>query len=183
MESLNIINKVCYTIIGTAKELIMQDNQIQAHYAYIAGVMDSDGCFMISRHKRKTTRKNHPHTVEGWAWTYLASVKVAMIQREAIDFIVETTGLGTISLNGARPSRPNSMPIYQWGARKKDELIPFLENIIPWLRVKKNRAQFLLEYCKTAKNTDSSNRYFGLPTEELVYREESYQKMRKFNGK
>lgn len=182
MESLNIINEVCYTDIGSAKELIIQDNQRQAHWAYIAGVMDSDGCFMITRHKRQTKRKNHPHTVDGWCWTYLPSAKIAMIQDGAIKFILKHTGLGTYSLNGARPSRPNSMPIFQWGMRKRDDLIPFLEGIIPWLQVKRNRAEFLLEYCKKLNNTDHSKRYFGITTEELVYREESYQKMRKLNA-
>lgn len=185
METLNIISQDCYTCIGTTKiREIMKDNQNQAHWAYIAGIMDADGCFMITRHKRKTQRKDYPHKVDNWSWTYLPSVKICMVEPEAIDLLYKNYGLGTLTLNGARPTRPNSRPIYQWGIRNRKQIIPFLEKILPYLRVKKERAQFLLDYCNTAKNIDDRcSRYFGLDKEELVYREESYQKMREFNGK
>ena len=161
----------------------MQDNQRQTHWAYIAGIMDADGCFMITRHKRQTKRKNYPHTVENWSWTYLASVKVCMVEPEAIDFLHKEMKLGQVTLDGARPNRPNSRPVYQWGIRKRKNVLSFLENVIPYLRVKKLRAEFLLDYCKTALNLEGrGSRYFGISKEELVYREESYQKMRKFNG-
>jgi len=185
MESLNLNNNLCYTELGTTdKELFMEDNQNQAHWAYIAGIMDADGCFMITRHKRKTQRKDYPHQVEGWSWTYLPSAKICMVEPDAINLLHDKLHFGTISLNGVRPSRPNSKPIYQWGIRNRNEILRFLECVIPYLRVKKERAEFLLNYCKTAKNIDDrGSRYFGLEKEELVYREESYQKMRQFNGK
>ena len=145
--------------------------------------MDSDGCFMISRHKRKTKRKNHPHKVDQWSWTYLPVAKLCQVEPEAIDFIMETLNLGTVSICGARPSRPNSMPLYQWGIRNRVDLPMFLEMIIPHLRIKKKRAQFLLEYCKKAKYLGGKKSgYFGLDKDELDYREESYQKMRELNG-
>lgn len=162
----------------------MQDNQRQAHWAYIAGIMDADGCFMITRHKRKTQRKDYPHTVDNWSWTYLASVKICMVELEAINLLHKELKLGTLTLDGVRLSRPNSKPIYQWGIRNRKELIPFLKNVIPYLRVKKARAEFLLNYCNTARYIDrEGSRYFGLDKNELIYREESYQKMREFNGK
>lgn len=163
----------------------MHDNQSQAHWAYIAGVMDSDGCFMITKHNRKTTRKNHPHNVDGWSPVYLASVKISQVEPEAIDLVHKELGYGTVTIIGARPSRPNSKPLIQWGIRKRKDLIPFLENILPYLRIKKNRAEFLLRYCKNAAFLETSRGpgYWGLDKDELVYREESYQAMRKLNGK
>ena len=161
----------------------MQDNQRQTHWAYAAGIFDADGCFMISRHKRETKRKNYPHKVDQWSWTYLPAVKVSMVEPEAINLLHKILGFGTVSLNGARPSRPNSKPLLQWGIRNRTNLPVFLEQIIPYLRIKKNRAKFLLEYCKTAKRFGGwKSGYFGLGKEELNYREESYQKMRKLNG-
>lgn len=162
----------------------MQDNQRQTHWAYIAGVMDADGCFMITRHKRKTQRKDYAHTVDQWSWTYLASVKICQVEPEAVFFIKSDMGFGTITHDGARLSRPNSRPIYQWGIRNRKDIIPFLEGVIPYLRIKRPRAEFLLNYCKTAKHIDDrGSRYFGLDKEELVYREESYQKMRELNNR
>ena len=161
----------------------MHDNQSQAHWAYIAGVMDSDGCFMITRHKRKTQRKDYPHIVDQWSWTYMPSVKICQVEPEAVYFIRDTMGFGTITIDGARPSRPNCMPIYQWGIRNRHQLPIFLENIIPHLKIKKKKAEYLLNYCKTAISRNINQRYYGLSKEELVYREESYQTMRKLNGK
>ena len=173
-----------YCMQYNIRKVFMQDNQRQAHWAYIAGIMDADGCFMITRHKRKTQRKDYPHTVDHWSWTYMASVKICMVEPEAIDLLHKELKLGTMRLDGVRKSRPNSKPIYQWGIRNRKQIVPFLENVIPYLRVKKARAEFLLNYCFTAKHLDDrKSRYFGLDKNELIYREESYQKMREFNGK
>ncbi len=159
----------------------MQDNQRQTHWAYIAGIMDADGCFMISRHHRKTLKRvARLLNVERWSATYMPCVKVAMIEQEAVNFIVEVSCIGKIVLDGARKSRPNSKPIYHWFERDKRKIIPFLENVIPYLKVKKDRASFLLNYCKTVK--DCASPYYGLTQEELDYREESYRTMREFNG-
>jgi hypothetical protein len=185
MESLNITSHVCYNTFGTTNiGYIMHDNQRQTHWAYIAGLMDADGAFMLTRHKRKTQRGNYPHTVENWSWSYMPSVKVHQVEPEAVFFLKNEMKLGTLSLNGARPNRPNSRPIYQWGIRNRKEILEFLKSVIPYLKIKKNRAEFLLNYCKTIRNIDDkSSRYFGLDKEELIYREESYQKMRELNGK
>ena len=146
----------------------MQDNQRQTHWAYIAGIMDADGCFMITRHKRKTQRKDYPHQVDNWSWTYMPSVKVSMVEPEAINFLHKEMSLGTVTLDGARPSRPNSRSIYQWGIRNRNDVRGFLENVIPFLKVKKERALFLLNYCKNAVNIDDRRaRYFGLTKDEL----------------
>jgi hypothetical protein len=185
MENLNIISNVCYTKYSTTNiKDIMQDNQRQAHWAYIAGLMDADGAFMLTRHKRKTQRGDYAHKVDNWSWTYMPSVKVCQVEPEAVFFLRDEMGLGTITINGTRPSRPNSRPIYQWGIRRRKQVHEFLEAVIPFLKIKKNRAEFLLEYCRTAINIDDRHsRYFGLDKDELIYREESYQKMRELNGK
>lgn len=165
----------------------MQDNQRQTHWAYIAGIMDADGCFMIFKHKRKTNNKTteralkFPKRVREWAITYIPGVKIGMIEPEAIDFIVNTMGFGHMHIDGARKSRPNSKPIYHWYMRDKWKTATFLENIIPYLRVKKDRALHLLKYCKHLQSIPNVG-YKGIPDYELDYREDMYIKMRAFNG-
>lgn len=158
----------------------MQDNQMQTHWAYIAGILDADGCFMITKHARKTPEGRKWHTLEKRSPTYMISIKIAMIEKEAIEFLTDHMGIGGYYLSGARPSRPNSKSIYQWYLRGRKAVIPFLENVIPFLRVKKDRAEFLLEFSKNIKMTTDG--YHGIPDDELNYREESYVKMREFNG-
>ena len=158
----------------------MQDNQRQTHWAYIAGIMDADGCFMLTKHFRKTPEIRRWNTLEKRSCTYLPSVKISMIEPEAVFFVKDEMGFGEIRLSGARPSRPNSKPIYQWCMRNKKNIIPFIEGVMPFLRVKKNRAVFLLNYCKTVK--DCASPYHGLSSEQLNFREQSYWKMRELNG-
>ena len=165
----------------------MQDNQNQTHWAYIAGIMDADGCFMIFKHKRKTKNKTtdraqaFPKRVESWAITYLPGVKIGMIEPEAISFIQNEMGFGHMHIDGARKNRPNSKPIYHWYMRDKNRVRLFLENVIPHLRVKKYRALHLLDFCKHLQNAPLRG-YLGLSQEELDYREDMYVKMREFNG-
>ncbi len=165
----------------------MQGNQMQTHWAYIAGIMDADGCFMIFKHKRKTkngtTHRSieFPKNVGQWAISYLPGVKIAMIEPEAVHFIMNEMGFGNICIDGARQSRPNSKPIYNWYLRNKEKLIPFLEGILPYLRVKKPRAEHILAFCNHLKKIGNPC-YRGISTEELDYREKVYLRMRELNG-
>ncbi len=165
----------------------MQDNQNQTHWAYVAGIMDADGCFMISKHKRKTKNKStqraldFPKTTDRWAYTYSPALKIAMIEYESIDLIQNEMGFGHMHIDGARKDRPNSMPIYHWYLRNWRQAIPFLENVIPYLRVKKFRAIHLLDFCNHLSKYPNPG-YRGVSTEELNYREDMYIKMREFNG-
>lgn len=148
----------------------MQDNQSQAHWIYAAAIMDSDGCFMIARYKR------------GKRYDYLPNVKIAMINDGSINYIKSETGLGRILINGTRPSRPNSLPMYEWRITKRADLIIFLEGIIPYLRNKKDRAVFLLEYCNKIGHKEYGQRHIPMTKQELQYREESYLRMRELNA-
>lgn len=164
----------------------MQDNQSQTHWAYMAGIMDADGCFMIFKHKRKTKNRTSeralafPKKVKEWSITYMPGVKIAMIEPEAVNLAIEM-GFGHICIDGARKDRPNSLPIYHWYERNSKRLIVFLEGVIPYLRVKKDRAQHLLEFCKYMQGVPRRG-YLGLSEKELNYREEVYLTMREFNG-
>lgn len=158
----------------------MQDNQRQTHWAYIAGILDADGCFMITKHKRKTPEDRKWHTLMERSPTYMPTIKICMIEIEAISFISDDLGFGKYQLHGARKSRPTCKPIYHWYVRGRKWVIPFLKEVIPYLRVKKTRAIFLLNFCRKMKLTTDG--YHGTSAEELNYREDSYIKMRELNG-
>lgn len=147
----------------------MQDNQSQAHWIYAAAIMDSDGCFMICRYKR------------GKRFDYLPNVKIAMINDGSINYIHQETGLGYISVSGVRPSRPNSLPLFEWRITNRADLMKFLEGIIPYCRNKRDRAEFLFEYCKNIGHKPHGQRHIAMTKEELEYRESSYQNMKELN--
>lgn len=178
MENLNILNKDSYThtgnVIGITTEENMQDNQSQTHWIYAAAIMDSDGCFMISKSKSRSKNLNH--------FDYTPRVRVAMIASGATNYIHSETGLGNIFINGVRPSRPKSLPLFCWEITKTSSLIVFIKAILPYLKVKKDRAEHLLSFCLKRERKIIGNRYTKPSVEELNYREDMYLKMREFNG-
>ena len=149
----------------------MQDNQSQTQWIYAAAIMDSDGCFMISRYKR------------GSRYDYLPNVKVSMINDGSINYIHTKTGLGYIHIIGTRKSRPNSLPIYEWRITRKNDLITFINGIMPYLQNKKARAEHLLSFCEKGNYAEKKDaKCYRLSKEELDYREQAYQKMRELNA-
>lgn len=174
MENLNINYSICYTYTGNVKILdrgfFMHDNQNQTHWIYAAAIMDSDGCFMISRYKR------------GNRYDYLPNVKIAMINNGSINYILNETKLGYVNISGTRPSRPKSLPLYEWRITNKADLITFLSGIMPYLQNKKDRAQHLLDFCKFGNFKSYGERHIKLNQEELNYREQAYQRMRELNA-
>jgi len=159
----------------------MQGNQRQTLLAYAAGILDADGCFMISKHKRKTKTNRKYSNVEKLSPTYMPTVKVAMVESEAIDLLIHELGYGKHNLEGARKSRPNNKPIYHWYLRGAKKVLPFLEEVTPYLRVKTKRSNFLKKYCERMVNVKNVG-FRGLTDHELDYREDSYIKMRELNG-
>ena len=156
----------------------MQDNQRQTFWGYIAGIMDADGCFMIIRQKRGRVSLK----IGEFSLAHMAALKIAMIEEEAVSFITNEMGYGQYRLESARKSRSKSKPIYHWYLRERSKVIEFLINVIPHLRVKKNRAEFLLDFCKRMEQYTDKRFCKKLTTDELNYREEAYIKMREFNG-
>jgi len=122
----------------------MHDNQRQTSWAYIAGILDADGCFMIMKNNNKSQRRKNV--------TYIPGIKIAMIEEEAIKFIRDDVGMGKYRLEGARKGRTNSKPIFQWYLRNKKDLTYFLVKVIPFLKVKKERAKFLLSFIYNSEN-------------------------------
>jgi len=175
MESLNMKANYIYTATGTVvnnifKDVFMHDNQRQTLLSYFAGVLDSDGSLMLVRQNNSRTGTNK---------SYMPCIKIAMVQEEAIACITNDIGYGKYTIEGTRPSRPNCLPLFIWVTRKRAEVELLLEEVLPYMKVKKKQAEFLLEYCRRCKKCSIPK--FGLAKEELDYREDSYQKMKVLN--
>jgi hypothetical protein len=180
------LNMVCYTDINITEELTMHGDQRQTHIAYIAGLLDSDGCFMIAKSKRITKNKQterayaFPKNVSCWNASYTPFIKLSQIENDGVEFSKEILKAGNILKYGARPSRPNSLPIYEYRITKTADIIRVLNELLPFLKIKKRKALHLLDYCLHRESYGNKG-YRGLSQEELNYREDMYQKMRELN--
>jgi hypothetical protein len=151
----------------------MYGNQKQGPLAlaYIAGLIDGEGAFMITR----STNWDRPTP------SYTPRVKIAMTTREPLDFVVEHLGLGKINVEVVRKKRPKSKDIYQWQVHSLTNVHKLCELILPYLVLKKKHAQHLIEYCEHFCSTPIRNH--GVPDDVRAYREEAYLIMRKLNGR
>ena len=135
-------------------------------WSYIAGIMDTDGSFSVKKQiKNKGTEVINPR--------YLPIISLSMTDTRAINFIRKNCVLGNLCI--PRNKDTSSGCHYQFAIGSKKQAIEFLELIIPYLRAKKENALVLLDFCKNSENTKCC--LFGVPPEELQFREECYQKL------
>ena len=141
-------------------------NRVDIDMAYLAGIMDGDGCFSII--KQKTTA----------APLYYPFLQFTNLRKEIIDFCQENFGGSIVALKKhICKDGSTGRQVYRWRIRSIENVKPVLTKLIPFLKIKKERAEFLLEFV----NTFEFERGKPLAHDKLVDRERSYLKMIQFN--
>jgi len=109
--------------------------------AYIAGFIDGEGCFQIVRQRNAKRYK------------YLeCNLTIANTNKEIIYWLKDSFG-GYV---GTRKFENNSRDAYYWSLRLTKNIKPFLEKIIPYLKVKKKHAEIMREFLKTFEKENYS---------------------------
>lgn len=120
--------------------------------AYIAGVIDSDGCISIGRNAKR----------------YKPIVQITQVQPEAINFVNKIFG-GSYKIE----KRLSHKDIYKWRIQSRKNLGIFLEAIIPFLKIKREQAKIVIEYCNIRSKSieknggNSHSTYSGI--EKIMY--------------
>jgi len=127
--------------------------------AYIAGIVDGEGCIQIQKNPTKFRSPG-----------YSARVTVAMATTQVIQLLKELFG-GNIYVQKIR-----NTTMYRWEINSQ-QARRFLENIYEFLRIKDDQAQLAIELELRKKMT--VNRKFGLSQKEIDKREEMFQKIRR----
>ena len=106
--------------------------------AYIAGIIDGEGCICIYTTKRRTTTAGQMKVV------------VANTNRALLEFLKLHFG-GSISARNNITYNPRSKQCFEWivASRKALYLLQFIE---PYLRLKKLQAQVAVEYQLQRRN-------------------------------
>ena len=107
---------------------------------YIAGFVDGEGYLSILKLRRKSAR--------GGIW-YQAVIKVSQREKDSkvLEYIQETYG-GVMS--GRRTYTDNSCPSLTLDIKNKGDIQKMLTDLLPYLIVKKNQAELLLEFLSYA---------------------------------
>jgi hypothetical protein len=101
--------------------------------AYLAGVMDSDGCFTI-------IRNTYAQRVRGDAKcpVYQESASIKQVEPQAIELLKPRYG-GCCYLEHPEKGRP----LYKWEGRNR-VAIALVRDLLPYLRIKRKQAELLL---------------------------------------
>ena len=146
----------------------VQGNPRQATLCYIAGIIDGEGTIRI--HKAKPYLKNKNKN-----YTYFAGIGVGMVERIIPELLKESFG-GSLQ----EECVPERRSIWRWQVSGRMSVYKILEEIVPYLIVKREQAISVMEFCKDWHTPFS--RQQGLSEQELQRREDAYQKLRKLNA-
>lgn len=127
------------TKVGTPEEL-----------AYAAGIIDGEGCISIFESKNEISNKEYrkPGDVR-----YRYKVIVKMVDPQAVELLLELFG-GCIYLQ--KPRTRGNFPGLTWTVSER-RAAECMEKILPYLRVKRDRAELLIRFCENV----SKYRYAG----------------------
>ena len=152
------------TTITTKLAKVNSDDPV--FWAYVAGLMDTDGSFSVKRQRQN----KGTHVINA---RYLPIISIGMTDTRAINYIRENCNVGKFYIPRNRDTKRGVH--YHFEIFTKSDCIEFLTRIMPYLRAKKLNAEVILDFCKNSKNTGYCKA--GIPADELAYREECYQKL------
>jgi len=139
------------------------EQSILENYAgYIAGLFDGEGSFIIRCNKR--TRCPN----------FYALLSIGMTHKGVILWLRRVLGVTGFSV-----SRKGRKRIYVLRVTTRDETITIIEELLPWLRVKKEQAKNLLKML-TLKET-GNKKELVMKKAELYLRNKELNKRREFD--
>lgn len=140
--------------------------------AYMAGIIDGEGCFWIGLIPKKSG--------DGYATShYRGLLKIDNTDISLIDWI-DTVFSGTCSARTrCTSSRKFERPVFTWNATG-DRLLDMCEQILPYLVIKKQHCENMIKFRKTYTARHGSNK---LSDEILTIRQNCLEVSRKLNSR
>lgn len=133
-------------------------------WSYLAGLMDTDGSFSVSRQKPSGKCIN---------FRYNSIIQLNQSNVKSINFIKENFSKGKCFI--AKNAGSKLGAVYRFYISGIEKCSLFLEKIIPYLRVKKENAKILLKFCEGYSLTKRCED--GIPFDQLDFREQCYQEL------
>jgi len=142
----------------------MQDNSKEVALAYVAGILDGEGAIFITHDYFQN--KNPVHRLV---------VRIGMIDRRALDFIVDTVGFGKVV---QEPSYEYKRRMFRLTYSNREDVKNFLDLVVPYLKIKKEQANLGYDFLINGVG----KRGHWLSEEEVSRRRSYYERMCLLNG-
>lgn len=172
MKGLNLSRKI--DSINLNKRSLTNSHD-PCFWAYLAGLMDTDGSFSTGRYIRKPTEKNRQLND---LVKYKPIMQLTLVTGKAINYILGGCCFGNCYVVKARTSLRGIA--YKFCVAKRPECIEFLKKIIPYLQIKIRQATILLDFCRNYNPT--KNCTAKVPEDEIAYREQCHNEIVRLNN-
>lgn len=136
---------------ASVEDRMPQQGYAVKELAYLAGFLDGEGTFTVYK------------AVQTSGTVYSALISAAATDVDIITWLLQTFGGNSY----APFCRGNRQQAYQWQLRRKELLVPLLEQLTPYLKIKQLQAKLLLKYCLLCYE---STRGVKLSEEEIALR-------------
>lgn len=166
MRSFNDNAEVNGLLYSKSKRQISDDNRF---WAYIAGLMDTDGSFSLKKENR--TDKQHLTPV------YTPTILLTMTDCRAVYYLMNNFIGGNLIIVKAKTAFNGFC--YRFSITSRKNAIIFLQKCLPFLLMKKNIALKLLQYCESVTLMNGKK---GVSKEEVLFRENYYIAIRQLNN-
>lgn len=142
-------------------------------WAYVAGLMDTDGSFSIERSVRKPGKNRQKNDLV----KFRPKILLTMVTELSIKHILSNCEYGGLSIVNARTALRGSA--FRFSIQSRSDAIEFLKKCIPFLQIKAVRAVKILNFCR---NYNPTNGLARVPEQEKEYREKCYNEIVMLNS-
>lgn len=123
--------------------------------AYLAGLMDGEGCISITKHQGIHSRTP----------SYIMRVIIAQANESYLRYWHELTGIGSIN------QKPLNPTCYDWRITSQ-EALAFLKELYPFLILKKDEADIAIKFQESFSVDKRGGRNYIVPKEVIEKREQ-----------
>ena len=142
-------------------------------WAYMAGIMDTDGSFSIERAIRKPGQNRQKNEYI----KFRPKLLLTMVSEGSIKHILSNCEYGGLSIVKANTALRGSA--FRFSIQSRSDAIEFLKKCIPYLQIKASQAIKILNFCR---NYNPTNGLARIPEEEKEYREKCYKEIVMLNN-
>jgi hypothetical protein len=144
----------------------------QTDLAYMAGLVDGEGCFFISKVPKKEG--------DGYVSEHFRGLlKIDNTEKMLIDWL-DSAFSGTCSAKTRVTSSRNfEREVFSWVATG-DRLLDLCEQILPYLTIKKKHCENMIKFRKSYTGRLGSNK---ISEESLIIRQQCMEESRKLNSR
>ncbi len=123
---------------------------IQEKYSYISGILDGEGSFYIQKSIRKNKKLE-----------YRATIKIGINDKIGLKILQEIFGgiihIGTAKIN--KETGESYSPPWVLSYSSTDKVKEIIEKLLPYLQIKKDQGELLLEFIEFKKQSAGLSRF------------------------